>query len=194
MRTKKTPKLLSLSPKLYFELLSAGFNNPRSYLKQATNLSSLAIISFFLINNLISSLLRFVLKFIAQKDASLIFLAVSQSLFYLPFIFFWLVVTTFSLYLLAKILSGKGGIYDTFKAVMVASPPLTILYLPYLSLIAILLFIYLLILSFKYYQQYSTTKAVINIIFPAIIVLLFLTITGIIYSFVPGLEWVSKLI
>ncbi len=172
-----------LTPRTYFNLILSSIINSNSYLKLIPNLSTLSVFNIFILNIVLSSFIRFGFKIVEQQNVSLIFLSISQSLFMIPFALFWLVITGIFLHILAKILLGRGSFTETLKAIMLSTPPLLFIYIPYISSVALILLIYLLILTFKFYHQYSLAKAIVNIVLPGIVVLLFLTITGIIHLF-----------
>ena len=188
-RKKLHKNSFNLTPKTYPKLLLDAILNQKSYIsniKEITNPGQ--IILFFITNAILISLIRFIVKISIDKNYSLIFQSISQSIFFLPFAFLWLALACIFLYLISLFLRGSLNFLDTIRAVVFATPALIFLSIPLVGPIFLVLFVYLLVLTFKNFHNYGFDKAVINVVFPALLILLILITTGIIEPLLQGID------
>lgn len=99
--------------------------------------------------------------------------------FMLPAILALLVLFSFMLYILAVFSGGKGGFTNSLSAVCFSSIPIIFIFIPILNLVAFLYWTCLLVLIFREVHKYKIRSAVINIVFPFLVVFMFMISTGI---------------
>ncbi len=171
---------LNLSFRRYFYFLFKAIVSPRQYSLFFSNyLSWKDAFSFFLIN-LFWALVILTLVKNLSGSINLIFSFVSQIIFFVPFGVLLLFLLTTVLHILSKALGASKDFKSSFLAVCYSSLLLFFLPIKYLQIIGIIYSLFLLIYNFKNFQTLSFIKATLTIIFPTLMVILFLLMIGII--------------
>lgn len=80
-------------------------------------------------------------------------------------------VGTAILHVIAKVLGGKGKFVGSFQALAYASGVSPLTAIPVVGFLASFYQVYVTILGFRKVHQYSTVKAVINILLPALVII-----------------------
>lgn len=162
-------KLAVLHPKLYSKTipLEGNFKSP---------------LTFFLIVFASGSLIHSLIYAISVQNLTLVFLGISGTVFALPFAILVLFLISGALFLLSKLLSGKGSFKTSVYATAYSLVYLIFFGIPFIDVVAYLLMLFCLTLAFQRAQQYSIVKASINVAIPFLITLILSVILGLLNS------------
>lgn len=165
----------------YLSFVGAGFMDPSNYIEVVSTENSIKRAIFFGLSNITLGLfLEIILKVTLTNLWTLFFPFVSEMLFPVLIILFFLISYGVLFYILAKIFGGKGSLKKSIIVTFFSTPPIIFAFLPILQTAAILYWIFLLVTGFKKIHKYSKTKAVVNIIIPICGLLLALFALGLI--------------
>ena len=165
----------------YLKFIWMSFRKPFKYVEIISTQRDFKKALFFGLGNIcLGLLLEILLKVILTNYWVLFFPFVSEIFFPVFLLLFFLLLFGVFLYVLAKILKGKGNFKSSMSATFFSTTPLLFGFLPILQIIAILYWIFLLIISFLKIHQYSKTYAVLNIIIPVSVIILILFALGLI--------------
>lgn len=171
--------LFNGNPLTYLKLLILSFINPFSFTKQTTSRTNLqGSIFYLLITTIIGSLFKYISEIIITKNISLAFLGISETFF---IVLFAIIITFFfsiTLFIIAKILDGKGSLLLSMQAIIYSSSPLILFWIPFLRPFIFFYVLILMILSFQRVHKYSFNKALITIAFPGVVVMMLFFIIG----------------
>src|SRR3989344_5889319 len=110
MKIKKIPKL-QFKFKSYFRILQVSFFYPQPYAISIPQKKKLNFaLFFFFINLSLGFILKQVFESILRQNLNLALFAISQFLIFIPLTLIGLILFTFLLFLIAKILGGKGSL------------------------------------------------------------------------------------
>jgi hypothetical protein len=102
----------------------------------------------------------------------------SEMLFFIPGALIGLILFSLGLYLLSVILGGKASFSHTFSTMGFSSFPLIVLFVPYLSPIALIWWCFLLVFAFKKIHGYRFSFAIISVVGPFLVIGAFMLATG----------------
>lgn len=163
----------------YFRSLFLAFLYPNKYSKLISGSSNLNTALIFFITNLsLSIILLIAYKYYFLQNVTVFFQTISEMVLVLPFLILLMFILTLILYIGAVFLGGKGGFTDSLKVVSFSSAPVIFLFIPYLNLVGLVFWVYLLTMSFHQIHKYKLQTAVVNIVFPFIVLFILMTVVG----------------
>ncbi|MBI2022389.1 YIP1 family protein [Candidatus Daviesbacteria bacterium] len=166
--------------KNYFKLISSFFLHPKSYPSLIIRYPKVENGLFFLLINLSLGLVVKTLGDIFfYKSALVVFLTVTEMVFWLPVIFILFLIIGTLLHLIAKALKGRANLLESIKTLAFCSPVLIFFWIPFIRIFLFAFLVYCLILSFQRIHQYSLAKAIFNILAPFLLFGLLITMLGI---------------
>lgn len=92
-------------------------------------------------------------------------------IFVVPLMLVLLFIITAILHVIAKILSGKGKFSNTYQALAYASAISPLTAIPILGFLASFYQLYMTVIGLKRFHQYSTAKAILNVLIPVVFVI-----------------------
>lgn len=158
--------------------------HPFLYTKTLSEYSNITLaLQFFILNVSLGTFLKVLLVLLLTQNITAVFLGISSLIFFLPISLALFLSATTILFLVARVLGGRGSFGKTLFVSSYALLPSLFFQIPLLSIAAFLYYIFLLTVSFKVVQQYSWTKAVFTVVLPFIVLITFLVSTGIVNPF-----------
>lgn len=165
----------------YTYLIRLSFFSPRTYVEKVSSEDSLIrAVIFFVLTFITSSVLKFLVEFFDSKNLALVFLAVPQTLFLVPFAIFFYLSSGIVLFLLSKMFAGQSQFKKTLIVLFFSSAPMILFFDPLLQPVIIILSIYILFLSIKRVHNLNWSKTVLVVILPFLLLILALQGLGII--------------
>jgi hypothetical protein len=156
-----------LDLKNYLNLVKLFYLIPENYLPQSAAVFRLKHMLFFSLINLFLGLLVNTVTYIyIYQSLQVVFISLTEAFLSVPIVLSGIIILIFVLHLLAKLLEGKGSFKETFKAISLCSPILIFWWLPLIKSGLLLWLAYHLIVNFRFYHNYKTPKAMINILIP----------------------------
>lgn len=152
-------KEVIVSPKKFYE----GVSESEGYKKS---------IIFLLVNTALTMLVASLFSFAFTFKPQQFLLGLTGIIVALPVMLGLFFVGTAILHLIAKILGGKGKFVGSFQALSYASGVSPLTAIPVVGFLASFYQMYVTILGFKKIHQYSTVRAVINILLPVVLIVL----------------------
>lgn len=160
----------------YSQLIKSFFLRSNIYLNSFSTKPSLReYFIFYLINSCVGLLLKILVNFILTLNISLIFLGVNQIIFLLFVFTLFLFIFNLVLFGLSKLFKGSADLSSILKAFCYLSPAFILIWLPFIWVVSLLYFIYLLIRLFNIINSYSLISAIINILLPIFLISLILS-------------------
>lgn len=180
MRSKLQNKDFKFDLKNYIYFFNLAIFHPKLYIERTGSYKSSKTAFYFLVLNISLGLIVLIIeKIILNRNLSLAFPAISETLFWIPLGVAILTCFTFILHIGAKIFGGKGSFKESINAACYSSIPLTVFAVPYLFVVSLIWMAVLLILAFRKVHLYPSQSAVINITFPFIIIMLGMIMLGV---------------
>lgn len=162
-----------LSFKRYFSLLKSSFLHPSEITNSLEKFQKIEeVLIFFGINIVLGLFLRILLDISKYQKINFLFSGIVESLLSLPIFYLGLFILTFFLFLIAKILQGKGGFISCLKAVCLSSAPIILYGIPLTLPLIVVFVVRLLILNFRKIHNYSLAKVIFNVVFPFLMFML----------------------
>jgi hypothetical protein len=156
-----------------------AFLFPNRYSKIISQINStVTSLVFYTVNFSLGVLALIIWRYIQTKDGSVFFQTISEMIIVLPVAILGLIFFSLILYILAVIFGGRAGFVQSLSVVGFSSVPIIFIFIPNWNLLAFSFWIYLLILSFKNIHKYKQRLAFINIVFPFLIVFIFMIVVG----------------
>jgi len=158
-----TMKAVVLNPKTFF----AGVSETEGYGKPT---------KFIIINTVVTIVLSFLFSFILYLRNQNFLLTFAGLIILIPVMLVVLFIVTAILHVIAKILGGKGRFLNTYQALAYASAISPVTAIPVLGMLASFYQLYLTIIGLRRFHQYSTVRAVINVLTP---IVFFVVVAGV---------------
>lgn len=177
---KKIDKDFKFELQNYIYFLKLALTHPKKYTDLTTRFKKTKTAFFFLIINISIGLSVVILeKIILNRNLNLAFPAISETLFWIPFGVIILTIFAFILHVGARISGGRGSLKESINVACYSSIPLIVFAVPYLFIPALFWAAILLIISFKSIHLYPAQRAVVNITFPFLIIVLGMIMLGV---------------
>lgn len=158
---------------IYYNLLKSSFLHPAKVTDSLEKFQKIEeVLFFFGINVVLGLFLRILLDISKYKKINFLFSGIVESLLSLPIFYLGLFTLTFFLFLIAKLLRGKGDFISCLKAVCLSSAPIILYGIPLTLLLTIVFVVRLLILNFQKIHSYSLAKVIFNVVFPFLMFIL----------------------
>ncbi|KKQ65671.1 MAG: hypothetical protein US86_C0009G0039 [Candidatus Daviesbacteria bacterium GW2011_GWA2_38_24] len=160
----------------FFSLIRGYFLNPYKYFKQPVSKSSFSSALLFLcLNGVLGMFIVTVKNAYFSQRITTFFLGINQLFFYVPFYLITGLALGLSLFVIAKVIGGKGSFTATLWNLALVSPSL--IFVGFYKFFVILVLWSSVILIRRMYQthQYSMIKAASNVLFPLLLLLLIKT-------------------
>jgi hypothetical protein len=159
--------------------LITSFLHPFQFIKKVKEEKSLTkAVIFFLLNILISALIRTITKIFYFKSGLLFLTAISATAVMLPLLFIMVVGVTLFFHLIAKLLNGQASFSKSLIGVCLSTMPLLFSQLPFVGVISILYCLVLLSLIFDKIQQLTFTKTIIITVVPFVFIFIVFALLG----------------
>lgn len=169
-------KQVIIAPKIFYE----GISESEGYKKPIT---------FLLINTVLMMLVASLFSLLVSFKPQQFIYTLAGIIIVLPLMLGLFFASTAILHLIAKVLGGKGGFVGSFQALAYASGVSPLTAIPLVGFLAWFYQIYVIILGFRKVHQYSTVKAVINILLPVVVI----TVLVLAVVFVAGFAVINLL-
>lgn len=180
MRVKFKSKDFRFDLKNYIFFFNLAIFHPKIYIELTSNYKNTnSAVSFLILNISLGLIVLIVEKIILNRNLSLAFPAISETLFWIPLGAAILIAFAFILHVGAKIFGGRGSLKESINAACYSSLPLTIFAVPYLFIVSLIWMAILMILAFRKVHLYPSQKAVINITFPFLVIVLGMIMLGV---------------
>lgn len=162
-----------LTFKRYFSLLKSSFLRPSEVINSLEKFQKIEeALFFFGVNVVLGLFLRILLDISKYQKINFLFSGIVEGLLSLPIFYLGLFILTFFLFLIAKLLRGKGDFISCLKAVCLSSAPLILYGIPLALPLTMIFVVRLLIMNFQKIHNYSLAKVIFNVVFPFLMFIL----------------------
>lgn len=152
-------KKVIMSPKSFFD----GLNTNEGYKK---------VLVFTIINMILAFIVSLIFSalFAGNKTTGGLGMVIVGSIIMIPFVLVAIFIWTAVVHVVAKILGGKGTYNGSFLAVGYSTALMPFTVIPFIGMVIVLYHLYIEIVGFRKIHQYSTARAAITVILPAVLI------------------------
>lgn len=164
---------MQLSISNHFSMMKAVITAPKTFYEGVSESEGYKkSIIFLLINTFLTMLVVSLFSLVFSFKPQQFLLGLTGIIVALPVMLGLFFVGTAILHVIAKVLGGKGKFVGSFQALSYASGVSPLTAIPVVGFLASFYQMYVTILGFRKIHQYSTVKAVINILLPVVLIML----------------------